>query len=86
MGVQYIGYILIAIVILVLVVKLLAWPLKLLFKLVGNGILGAILLVVVNLIGKGFGFYIAINLWTALIAGFFGIPGVIVMVLFKMFF
>ncbi|WP_392485914.1 pro-sigmaK processing inhibitor BofA family protein [Haloimpatiens sp. FM7315] len=80
---EYIGYFLIGIIFLILLVKIFAWPLKILWKLILNGVLGAILLVLVNLIGKYFGITIGINAITALIAGFFGVPGVIFLIIFK---
>lgn len=76
---------LVAIFILFLIVKLFAWPLKILFKLIINGVLGAILLVLVNFVGKYFNLFIGINAATALIAGFFGVPGVIFLIVFKLF-
>ncbi|HBC96562.1 MAG TPA: transcriptional regulator [Clostridium sp.] len=82
---QYIGYFLIAIVGLYILVRVFSWPLKILFKLIVNAVLGVILLVIVNLIGRYFGFSIGINAITALIAGFFGIPGVIFLIIFKLF-
>ncbi|AGY76416.2 MULTISPECIES: pro-sigmaK processing inhibitor BofA family protein [Clostridium] len=82
---QYIGYFLIAILGLYVLVKVFSWPLKILFKLIINAVLGVVLLVIVNLIGKYFSFSIGINAITALIAGFFGIPGVIFLIIFKLF-
>lgn len=82
---EYIGYFLVAIIIIFVVVKLLSWPLKMLLKLVANGVLGAILLFVINIFGKYIGLKIGINVITALIAGVFGIPGVIFLVIFKLF-
>ncbi|KGM95196.1 sigma-K factor processing regulatory protein BOFA [Clostridium novyi A str. 4552] len=82
---EYIGSFMIGIILLYLIVKLLAWPIKILYKLIINGVLGAILLFVVNLIGSHIGITIGINAWSALIAGFFGIPGVIFLIIFKMF-
>ncbi|MEA4827476.1 MAG: pro-sigmaK processing inhibitor BofA family protein [Clostridium sp.] len=82
---DYIAYFIGGIVLLFIMVKLLAWPLKILFKLVVNAVLGAILLLIVNFIGGYFGLSIGINPWTALIAGFFGIPGVIFLIIFKLF-
>ena len=58
-------------------------PLKYLWKLILNGILGGLLLVVINLIGGLFGITIAINPVTALIAGFLGIPGVALLFLLQ---
>lgn len=83
---DYIVFFIGGLVLLFLIVKLLAWPLKILLKLLINGVLGAVLLIVVNFIGGYFGLSIGINPWTAIIAGFFGIPGVIFLILFKMFF
>jgi inhibitor of the pro-sigma K processing machinery len=84
--IEYIGYFLIAIVGLYVIVKVFSWPIKLLFKLIINAVLGVVLLVIVNLIGSYFQFSIGINAITALIAGFLGIPGVIFLIIFKLFF
>lgn len=85
MGIELAGYFLIALIGLIILVKLFAWPLKVLVKLIINGVLGAVLLFLVNLIGGSFGLTIGINAVTALIAGFFGVPGVIFLIVFKMF-
>lgn len=82
---DYAVYFMVGIVLLFLVVKILSWPIKILWKLVINAILGALLLAVVNFIGKYIGFNIGINIWTALIAGFFGVPGIIFLIIFKLF-
>lgn len=88
MNEQYLLYGLIAIVVLFLCIKLLKWPIKILI----NGILGVILLYVVNMITSNLGmiglntsFTLPINPITALIAGFLGIPGVIVIALIVLF-
>ncbi|WP_426350806.1 pro-sigmaK processing inhibitor BofA family protein [Alloiococcus sp. CFN-8] len=79
-------YFIIAMVALVIIVKIFSWPLKLLIKLLLNGLLGVILLTLLNYFGQDFGIFIGINAVTALIAGFFGVPGVIFLVVFKLFF
>lgn len=76
---------LVGLLVLFLVVKLFAWPIKILLKLIVNGILGGILLWLVNLVGGAFGLYIGINIVTALIAGILGIPGVLFLIIFTMF-
>ena len=81
---QYIGYFLLAIIALFLFGKLFALSIKFIIKLILNGVLGVVLLFVVNFIGAYFSFSIGINVWTALIAGFFGIPGVIFLIIFKL--
>ena len=66
------GSLAIGVIILVIIVKLLSLP----FKLVWNGIIGAIMLWLANLLGGAvFGVTIKITIIKALIAGFFGIPG-----------
>ena len=82
MNTDLIIYGLIGIALLYLVIKLLKWPIKILI----NGIVGVVLLYVANYIGEYFNFYITINPITALIAGFLGIPGVIFLVIFQLFF
>ncbi|MBS6183853.1 MAG: pro-sigmaK processing inhibitor BofA family protein [Clostridium celatum] len=82
MSVEMIIYALFGLALLFLVIKLLKWPIKILV----NGIIGIILLYVANYIGEYLNFYITINPITALIAGFLGIPGVIFLVIFQLFF
>ena len=58
---------------IILLVKLLKWPVEILLKFISNSVCGAILLFVVDLFGAG----IEITVLKALLAGIFGIPGVI---------
>ena len=67
------------ILILCLLAKLISLPFKLVWKLVTNSLAGAILLWVADLFGAG----IEITFIKALIAGVFGIPGVIVILLLQ---
>jgi inhibitor of the pro-sigma K processing machinery len=70
-------------ILLYLIGMLLVVPIKMLIKLVWNGILGGILLFIVNLIGNFIGISLAINPITALITGFLGIPGVILLLILQ---
>ncbi len=63
---------------------LLLVPLKFIFKLIINGILGGILLFLLNLIGGIFSVTIAINPITAVVAGYFGVPGIILLLALKL--
>lgn len=63
--------------------KLLVIPVKVIGRLLINGIAGAIVLFLINLVGGIFGLNVAITALNALIAGFFGIPGVIVLLLLQ---
>lgn len=74
------------ILLLYIVGRILLMPIRLVFKLIYNGLIGGVLLWVLNWVGAYFDFSIAINPVTALIAGFLGLPGIIGLVIFKLFF
>ncbi|MEW9123636.1 MAG: pro-sigmaK processing inhibitor BofA family protein [Thermotaleaceae bacterium] len=54
-------------------------PIKLIIKLIYNGIIGGIALLLLNFVGGFFEIGIGINPITALVAGFLGIPGILLM-------
>ena len=64
-----------------LIVRLLKWPVELLLKFVSNSVCGAIMLFSVNLFGAG----IESTVLKALLAGVFGIPGVIGLFIWEKF-
>lgn len=72
------GLILVYVVGLILVV-----PLKLLVRLLMNGIAGGIFLVLFNLVGGIFNLNIVINPLNAIIVGFLGVPGVILLLVLR---
>ncbi|RVU53954.1 pro-sigmaK processing inhibitor BofA family protein [Anaerosphaera multitolerans] len=59
--------------------------LSILFKVILNIIGGAIVLYLFNLIATKFGLAIVINPLTSFLVGFFGVPGVVVLILLKLF-
>lgn len=59
-------------------------PIKLICKLIVNGIIGGILLIIVNLIGEFVNFSIGLNPINAIVVGFLGIPGVLLLIVFKL--
>lgn len=63
--------------------KALKAPLKLAVKLLVNGIIGGIVIVIINLIGQNFEFQISLNIFSALIVGTLGVPGVILLIILK---
>ena len=69
----------VGIIILALILKLVSIPIRLFWKFITNSIIGALMLWVVNLFGAG----VPIDILRALIAGIFGIPGVIVILLYQ---
>jgi inhibitor of the pro-sigma K processing machinery len=64
---------------------LLVLPIKIVVRLVLNGIVGAIALFVINIFGGFINLTIGINPITALIAGFLGIPGIILLIFLQYF-
>ena len=69
-------------ILLFLLGKTLLIPLKIVFKLVVNSLLGGILLVVLNAVGSTVGLMIPLNLVNAVTVGILGVPGVIMLLLF----
>ena len=63
---------------------LLLVPLKVVSKFIVNGLIGGIILFALNYVGKFIGLSIAINPVTALIVGFLGVPGIILILLLQM--
>ncbi|MFC2740135.1 MAG: pro-sigmaK processing inhibitor BofA family protein [Selenomonas sp.] len=63
----------VGILLLAILAKLLALPLRLLKKFIVNSVVGAALLSIVKLLG----FPVTINIFTSLAAGIFGVPGVL---------
>ena len=74
-----------AVVAVIVVAKLLAWPLKKIIKLGINCAIGALLVFLVNTFGGAIGISIPFNIITALIAGVFGVPGVIFLIILGFF-
>lgn len=75
--------ILIGVGVLFIVLKLLALPMKLIIKLVINGLVGGLIIFIVNLIGANFGFMIDLNWITAVVVGILGVPGVIIVAILQ---
>lgn len=55
--------------------KIFIIPLKNIFKLILNSILGGFSIFLINTIGSSFGFHIGLNLITSIFVGLLGVPG-----------
>lgn len=64
--------------------KIFIIPIKTIFKLVMNSILGGLTIFIINLIGSFFNFHIGLNLITSIFVGVLGIPGAIVIIIIKL--
>ena len=71
----------VGLLILCVFTKIVSMPLKILWNCIYNSIIGAIVLYIINFLGF---VYIPINFITALIAGIFGVPGVLVLAIYSM--
>lgn len=71
------------IIFLFIIGKVFVLPIKFIFKLIGNSILGGILIFIVNLIGSLFEFHVGLNIVTAIVTGILGIPGVVLLCFLK---
>jgi inhibitor of the pro-sigma K processing machinery len=60
--------------------RILVKPLRLLVKIIFNSFIGLLMLLVFNFIGGLIGFTIPVNIVTVLLAGFLGIPGLILLI------
>lgn len=83
MGVEvFLAYIF-GIMMLFLVAKLLLIPIKIVWKLIVNAVIGGITLILINFLGAFLGVYIPINIITALITGLLGVPGVVLILILQ---
>lgn len=73
-----------AIIVLFILAKVFIMPIKWMVRLIGNSLLGLFLLWLINLIGINFNFSIGINIFTVLLSGILGIPGVILLIIVQL--
>ena len=73
-----------AAILLYLIARILLVPFKLIIKLVINALIGGVLLIIFNLLGAPLGLHVGINVITALVVGFLGIPGLILLILIQL--
>lgn len=62
---------------------LLLVPMKFLWRLMAGGVLGALALMLVNLVGALFSFSVSVNPFTAMAVGFLGFPGAVLIILLQ---
>lgn len=71
-------YIIVGVVAIFLIYKLISLP----FQFVLNGVIGCAMLLGVNWVGSMIHFSVPVNILTSLVAGIFGIPGIIGIVIY----
>ena len=78
-------YAIIGVLLLWLVIKLFSKPIKWVFKLLLNTLLGFVLLLLFNYVGQFIGLSINIGWLSALITGVLGVPGIVLLLLVENF-
>ncbi len=68
-----------------IILKILSAPFKLIIKVILNGLIGGLIIYVINWIGAGFSFALPLEWWSAILVGILGIPGAIILVLIQLF-
>ena len=71
------------VLLLLLFIRIIRLPLRWLFKLALHAAVGFVALFVLNFLGSGIGIFLELNVFNAVITGVLGVPGVILLLLFK---
>ncbi|HHT42166.1 MAG TPA: SigmaK-factor processing regulatory BofA [Firmicutes bacterium] len=66
--------------------KMLLIPLRTIFNLIVNAVIGGGVLLVINFVGGFWGFHIGVNPITALVVGLLGVPGVLLLIGLRLLF
>ncbi len=72
-----------AVLLLALFIRIIRLPLKWLFKLALHAAIGFVALFVFNFLGSFVGISLELNTFNAVVTGLLGVPGVILLLLFK---
>lgn len=82
-GLQTTAIIIIIAILVLVVFTILRKPIKIIFKLILNTVIGFLALFVINYLGAFIGVTIAVNWINAVIVGVLGVPGVALILLLK---
>ena len=64
--------------------KMLILPIKLVIKLILNSAIGGLIIIITNWVGAIFNLHIGLNIFTAIFVGILGVPGAILLLIFKL--
>ena len=81
---ELVAYFGLGLALLCLIGYLLLVPRRFMWRLVAGGVMGAVMLGAVNLLGAPMGFSVAVNPFTAMSVGFLGLPGAALVVALKL--
>jgi inhibitor of the pro-sigma K processing machinery len=66
--------------------KMLLIPLRTIFNLIVNAVIGGGVLLLINFVGSFWGFHVGVNPLTALVVGLLGVPGVLLLIALRLLF
>lgn len=75
--------IVLAVILIIAFFKIFTKPIKWIFKLLLNAIVGFVALFIVNFLGEFVGLHITVGWLSAIVTGFLGIPGIILLLLIE---
>ena len=67
--------------VLYLLARILVYPMRILAKIVGNSLVGGVVIILFNVLGGVVGLSVGVNILSALVVGFLGIPGLITLLI-----
>lgn len=70
-----------AVILILIFGKIFLWPLKLVLKLVLNSIAGGLIILLFNTVCAGLGLWIPLNFINAILVGFLGLPGAVLLLI-----
>jgi inhibitor of the pro-sigma K processing machinery len=71
------------IIVLYILARLLYFPFKIFIRFLVSAVLGGIMLAIFNVVGTIWGIQIGLNVITAAITGFMGVPGIVLILLLQ---
>ena len=69
--------------VLYLLARLLTYPMRMVVKALASGAVGAVCLLIFNVLGGLVGLSVGVNVFTALTVGFLGLPGLITLLIIQ---
>lgn len=83
MDLNTVFYYIIGLALLYIVGIILVIPMKYILRLIGNGIIGGLTLFAFNFVGKYFALGLVVNPLNAIIVGFLGVPGLVLLLILQ---
>jgi inhibitor of the pro-sigma K processing machinery len=71
------------IIVLYILARLLYFPFKIFIRFLVSAVLGGVMLAIFNVVGTIWGIQIGLNVITAAITGFMGVPGIVLILLLQ---